>query len=227
MRSFSALLKTFFLLEYRTKEVSVVIFSTVLLVSMLLAMGVGTAFLDPYSINKVFPFIFWTTIVTACSVALGRSFETELRSGVMEALVSSKVGLREIFFAKQIVVAVLLFVSMLFGLFLLGIIFQIPLRELAGVLSLLCFILSIAYSALGNILSIVALGTNLRSALLPIILIPASFPLFFASLELTYGILQKDPEILSSPWLGFSVFLAVLYSLIGAALFPSAVKGQL
>lgn len=226
MKTLLALLKTFFLLEWRTKEVSVVIFSTVLLVSILFAMGVGTAFLDPYSINKIFPFIFWTTIITSCSVALGRSFESEMRNGVMEALVSAGIGLRTIFFAKQIVVSCLLYFSMLFGLFVLAVIFQVALRDVFASLGLLCIVLSVAYSALGNILSVVALASRLRSALLPMILIPASFPLFFASLELTYGILQKDPEIFSSPWLGFSVFLAVLYSLIGAALFPSAVKGQ-
>lgn len=226
MKCFLTLLKTFFLLEVRAKEVSAVIFSTVLLVSVLLGMGVGTAFLDPYTISKVFPFVFWTTIITASSVALGRSFETEMRNGILEALVSSSVSLRKIFFAKQIVVAALLFLAMLLGLIVLGVIFQVPLREISLNLSLVCLILSVAYSGLGNILSVVALGSTLRSALLPIIFIPASFPLFFASLELTYGILQKDPQVFSSPWLSFSLFLAVLYSLIGAALFPPAVKGQ-
>lgn len=227
MKSFLSLVKVFILLECRTKELSVVIFGTVLLVAMLFAMGVGTAFLDPYSTAKVFPFIFWTTMITSSSIALGRSFETEMRCGILESLVSSGVGMRQVFFAKQMVVSLLLLLAMLFGLLILGVIFQIELSSSLGLLALLCLILSIAYSALGNILSVVSLATSLRSALLPVILIPCSFPLFFASLELTYGILQKDPNFFSSPWLGFSVFLALFYSVIGGLLFPAAVKGQM
>lgn len=225
MNEFLALTKAFFRLELRTREVSLVLFTSVLLIAVLLAAGTGTAFLDPFITRKVFPLIFWTTIVTASSLGLGRAFESEMRNGVLEALATGGAQLRKVFFAKQLVVALFLSATMIVSFYVLAAVFQISESQTSNTLLPLFIILSLAYAALGNLLSVVALGSALRSSLLPLLFIPCCFPLFFASLELTHAaILGQNPFEL--PWFGLSLFMMVLYSLLGALLFPAAVKAQ-
>jgi heme exporter protein B len=213
--------------EFRTKEIFLSVLAALLLVICLLSLGLAGAFFDPFSVAKIFPVAFWLSVITSCSISLGRAFENDLKSGVLHLLISTKIDLKAFFLAKLTLCAVLVFSAIIIGMLLQSLLLNVPVINSLPKLCLGSFLISISISALGILLSIVSAGSRIKSALLPIILIPCSFPVFFAALELTF-LATKDPSLFFvSPWFNLSIFMAFAYSLLGCLLFPAAVKSDL
>jgi ABC-type transport system involved in cytochrome c biogenesis permease component len=64
----------------------------------------------------------------------------------------------------------------------------------------------------------------LKGILLPVLLFPLSFPLFFAAIELSMGLVTGGGLPASSPWLSLLVGLDVLYFVLGLNLIAYVVR---
>ncbi len=226
MNKFFSVFKALFLLELRSKELFISVFTGLLLIICLLSVGISASFIDPYGVSKIFPVVFWLSVIVSSSVSLGRSFEADLKSGFLAVLLAARADLRAIFFCRSLISSLFMFLAVICGMGLQSVLMNYQIMPNFGRIVVAAFMLSLSISALGNLFSVLSSGSKIRSALLPLILLPCSFPIFFCAIELTFNALRQPETFFSGPWFLFSMVLAGVYNMLGLALFPAVVKAN-
>ena len=170
--------------EFRSRE----LLSAMLVFSLLVILIFNFALeLDVKVRQSVTAGVLWTTFAFAGTLGLNRSMAVEKDRGCIDGLLLAPVDRSAIYFGKAIsnlafmliVEAIVLPVySMLYNINL----FQLDLR---GVILLG----SIGYTAVGTLLSAMAVQTRTRDVLLPILLFPIAVPVLLAAVKASGGML--------------------------------------
>lgn len=170
--------------EFRSRE----LLSAMLVFSLLVILIFNFALeLDVKVRQSVTAGVLWTTFAFAGTLGLNRSMAVEKDRGCIDGLLLAPVDRSAIYFGKAIsnlafmliVEAIVLPVySMLYNINL----FQL---DLLGVILLG----SIGYTAVGTLLSAMAVQTRTRDVLLPILLFPIAVPVLLASVKASGGML--------------------------------------
>lgn len=224
MKSFLLLLKKEITQELRSREVSAVMISLSLLLSVLTALGVQSAFLDGAQIIKVAPLFVWLGFLFSATAAIGRSYDGELLYGGIDGLKLSGVSLVTVYLTKVIVTATLLFFCHIFTSCALMVFLDLPLPALWRYFLLVSAIVILAFASVAVLFSAVAAVSRLKALILPLILFPLLFPLFMAALETTNLLVIDQYFEYSSFWFSFSVLLMILYLMLGVNLYRFAVE---
>jgi heme exporter protein B len=208
--------------------------SLAILVAVVISFGVTSVFLDPREREQLFPALVWLAFVLNAAVSLGRSFEYEVEHRAIDGLLVVGVAPEAIFFAKWLVNSVVLVLAHAVGVLALAVLLNVSLVSVLAPFSIVSGVVIAAYSALATLAAALSTTSRLRGALLPLILLPLVFPLFFCAVELTTQLMQQhltlgsvaDGEIvgLRGGWFQMLLGLGALYLFLGAMLFDGAVR---
>ena len=197
--------------ELRSKEITsaMLVFSltVVVIFNFVYEPGSGQA-------RESAPGILWVAFTFAGVLGLNRSFARELESGAIYGLLSTPVDRSLLFIAKMIgnIIFMLIIELITFPIFV--VLFNLSIAGKLLNLSLVIFLGTIGFAAVGTLFSTIAANTKAREVMLPILLFPISVPVLLAAVKGTSQILNQSAnwdKLL--PWLkvliGFDVIFIV------------------
>jgi len=224
MKIFKALLHKDFAIEFRMKEVMVVGIAMALLMGTIAAAGIGSAFLSQGTITLIFPTLLWISFLFAASLAIARSFEYEFRNGALIGLLLSGASPQLIYLSKLIVNLLSCSLALIALITIMSVLLNVPVLVILPELILISLLVLVGFVAVAVLLVPMSMGSRLKSMLLPILLLPLMFPLFFAGLELSSAIFEGVALDFTSPWVSLLVGFDVVYVAVGVNLFEHVIR---
>lgn len=225
MQVFWAFLTTNFKMELRLRETISALAGLSLLLSVVLAFGVESCFLELEMRKRMFAVLQWVILVLSAAVCIGRSFDYDLERKAMEGIVLSGRSLGLFFLAKTVSNFSLLTAAFLGGGVVLAVLMNITVWEVLWPLLGVAAAALLAYSALATLIGAIASMSKIQHILLPLLLLPLALPIFFGAVELSISIIEEQRSTVFGVWLGLLLMLDVLYVVLGASLFRFVVKG--
>jgi len=224
MKGFLALLKKDLLIEVRTKEtVGVIVFLSIV-IAVVAALGVNSAFVGEDVVRRLYPGLTWIAFLFAATVSLGRSFEPELEHMAIEGVLLTGTSPARVFVAKWLSATGITFCGQALTIVVLGVLLDVSLGEILGNYLVITALVVIGYAALATLLTALASTSRLKGVLLPILLLPLVFPLLFAAIELSMSVVLEDVLPFESPWFSLLVGLDVVYLVLGLNLYEFVVR---
>ena len=170
--------------EFRSRE----LISAMLVFSLLVILIFNFALeLDVKVRQSVTAGVLWTTFAFAGTLGLNRSMAVEKDRGCIDGLLLAPVDRSAIYFGKAISNLAFMLIVEAIVLPIYSMLYNINLFrfDLLGVILLG----SIGYTAVGTLLSAMAVQTRTRDVLLPILLFPVAVPVLLASVKASGGML--------------------------------------
>ena len=170
--------------EFRSRE----LISAMLVFSLLVILIFNFALeLDIKTRESVTAGVLWTTFAFAGTLGLNRSMAVEKDRGCIDGLLLAPVDRSAIYFGKAISNLAFMLIVEAIVLPVYSVLYNTNLFRLdfLGVILLG----SIGYSAVGTLLSAMAVQTRTRDVLLPILLFPVAIPVLLAAVKASGGLL--------------------------------------
>jgi heme exporter protein B len=204
-------------MEWRTLESlsAMFLFSLVVLVVFNFAFDLAT--IQRLGPPKLVPGVLWITIAFSAIVRFTRSFQVEQRRDSLTALLQAPVDRGSIFLGKAAASLTLIWVLQAVLLPLSAVFFNFDLLAVLGPLLLVIAIHTVGLAELGTLFAAVASRVGRGEALLAILLLPMSAPLFLSAVRCSAAVLEGQSLGSVSQWLVLAVGLDFLY-LFGALL---------
>lgn len=219
MPIFWLLLQNNLRLEFRLKETITILLSLAVMLAVIVSLGLSSAFVDESVRMRLFPALIWILFILSAAVSVGRSFEYELEHAALGGILLSGVTPATIYLAKFLSNFCILLVGQLANILALAIFSAVSINASMAHLLIVSGVVVLAYAALSTLLAGMSVSSRLKQILLPIILIPLVFPLFFAAMELTFQIMLEQRLDFASPWFSLLFVLLVTYIALGLNLF--------
>jgi ABC-type transport system involved in cytochrome c biogenesis permease component len=224
-RVFWSLIRKEFLVTIRSFDRFFASLFIALLVTLMIVFGISGAFLSPRQVRSITPTMLWVLIFGLSSLLGERMLEPDLRHKAYEAIVLSGVNLRLVFLSKVILQT---FSIVLHAFLVCGVIEgTLGVRAFQGLTeSWWIFLVSIvSFSSLAILAGSVSAVSRLKGILFPIIVLPNSFPLFLACLELTYPVFVEGGQVAASGGWSSVLLLSFLFHIgLGLFLYPFLMK---
>ncbi len=199
------------LIELRTKDTlnSMLFFGIVVLVIFNFAME---SLRD--SIRPAVPGILWVAFVFSGTLGLNRMFAAEKENGCLQGLLMIPVDRGIIYFGKMLAATVFMLISE-FVIFLFSLVFfNLTVWREIPYLVLIFLTGTLGFTAVGTLLSAIAVNTKLREVFLPLILFPVVLPVIVSAVEATNIILNTtDYRALRLPLSIMAAFTVVFGTL--------------
>jgi len=209
------------LIELRTKDTlnSMLFFGVVVLVIFNFALE---SLRD--SIRAAVPGILWASFAFSGTLGLNRMFAAEKENGCLQGLLMLPVDRGTIYFGKMLAATAFMLISEIiisvFGL----VFFNLTVWREIPYLVLVFFVGTLGFTAVGTLLSAVAVNTKLREVLLPLILFPVVLPILVNAVEATSIILNsQDYRTLRLPITVMSVF-TIVFATVSYLLFEHVLE---
>ncbi len=165
----------------------------------------------------------WVTFVFAGTLGLNRSMAVEKDRGCLDGLLLAPVDRTAIYFGKM--VANLLFMLLVAAIVLpVYALFYNEMRVFQPGLAGVIVLGSIGYTAVGTLLSSMAVQTRTRDILLPILLFPVILPLLIAAVKASAGIIGALPLEEIRPYLNLLVVYDVVFIAVAFMVFDFVVE---
>ena len=201
-RGIAAIVRKDLLTELRTKET----LSTSFVFALLIVVIFNFAFeLRVDNATELAPGVLWVAFTFAGILALNRSMVQERESGCMEGLLLAPVDRTVIYFGKFVANSLYMLISELAVLPLFAVLFDVSV--FVPLLWLVILLGTLGFSAAGTLFSAMTVSTRAREALLPLLLFPATVPIFIAATRSTGLLLDQRP--LSEVYSWIRLLLAV------------------
>jgi heme exporter protein B len=222
MEKIWAIFRKDLLIELRTKDslVSMLFFGIIVLVIFNFAMESLRE-----SIHFAVPGILWVAFAFSGTLGLNRMFAAEKENSCLQALLMTPADRGVIYLGKMLAATVFMLIAeaILFVFSLIFFNFTVVWIEIPY-LSLVFLIGTLGFTAVGALLSAIAVNTKLREVLLPIILFPVILPILINAVEATNIILNtSDYMALKRPLAMMSVF-TVVFGTIACVLFEHVLE---
>jgi heme exporter protein B len=207
MKKIWAIFRKDLLIELRTKDSvnSMLFFGVMVLLVFHFALGSTQDSLRP-----AMPGILWVAFVFAGTLGLNRMFAAEKENSCLQGLLMIPADRGVIYFGKMLAGSVFMLIAEAV-IFVLGLVFfNVTVWREIPYLVLVFVIGTLGFSAVGTLLSAIAVNTKLREVLLPLILFPVILPILINAVEATNVILNSsDYSALKQPLTVMSVFTIV------------------
>lgn len=174
--------------------------------------------LDRQTRDAVAGGVLWVTVTFAVILGLNRSMGGEREQGNLDAMLLAPAPRAAIYYGKMLSNFVF---SATVGLALLPVmtlLYNLPLAHIAVVAAVILG--ALALSAVGTLLAAMTVQTRSRDALLPIVMLPAAFPVLLCAVRATNGMFAGQPESFWTGWLALLAVSAAAYVGLSALLFP-------
>jgi heme exporter protein B len=205
--------------ELRSRE----LLSAMLVFSLLVILIFNFALeLDIKTRQSVTAGVLWATFAFAGTLGLNRSMAVEKDRGCLDGLLLAPVDRSAIYFGKVISNLVFMLIVEAIVLPVYSVLYNINLFR-PGLLMVI-LLGSVGYTAVGTLLSSMAVQTRTRDVLLPILLFPVVVPILIAAVKASGGYLTGAgmDEIL--PWLNLLIAYDVIFTAIAFMVFDYVVE---
>lgn len=205
--------------ELRSRD----LLSAMLVFSLLVILVFNFALeLDTATRASVTSGVLWVTFAFAGTLGLNRSLAIEKDRGCLDGLLLAPVDRSAIYFGKVIGNLIFMFIVELIVLPVYSVLYNTNLFN-PGLL-LVIVLGSIGYTAVGTLLSTMAVHTRTRDVLLPILLFPVAIPVLIAAVRASGGFLQAIDFSEISPWLNLLITYDVVFTSVAFMVFDFVVE---
>jgi heme exporter protein B len=205
--------------ELRSRE----LLSAMLVFSLLVILIFNFALeLDIATRRSVTAGVLWTTFAFAGTLGLNRSMAVEKDRGCLDGLLLAPVDRSAIYFGKVLSNLAFMLIVEAIVLPVYSILYNLNLFQ-PGLL-LVILLGSIGYTAVGTLLSSMAVQTRTRDVLLPILLFPVAVPILIAAVKASGGYLTGAGMDGILPWLNLLIAYDVIFIAIAFMVFDYVVE---
>ena len=209
----------------RSREMAGLMFLLALILCVVVSSGVQNSGIPRDMTIRLFAVLVWVAFLFNATLSIERSFDCEKEQGAMESLLLlARVPAAIFYCAKLSSNFLIMLCGHAFTSVILAGLLDVSLAGRILSFSAISVLVVFAYSCAATLLAALAVRARLKQLLLPLILLPMLFPLFFAATELTADLLVANRFDLSSPWLSLALGLDALYFLLGINLFEYVLK---
>lgn len=166
--------------------------------------------------------ILWVSFAFAGTLGLNRSMAMEKDRGCLDGLLLAPVDRSAIYFGKAIGNLIFMLIVSAIMLPVFSILYSVNLFNL-GLISVV-LLGSIGYTAVGTLLSSMAVQTRTRDVLLPILLFPLVIPILISAVNASNGFLQGLELSEFRAWLDLLVAYDIIFIAAAFMLFDSIVE---
>jgi len=203
----------------RTRSIALGTYAATLLLLFSFAVGPNTPLLQ-----KLAGAYLWLAILSASTLLLAQSFQTETESGALEGLLLTPTSPAAIFYGKA--VANLIVLSTLGAgclLFSAGL-FSLQIKGSIGVVLGTIVLGSAGICAPGTLYAALTARLASQQLMLPVLLFPLVVPTLLAAVKVTALQIQGDPMAQTGGWLTLLLCLNLVYWSLGGVLFEKVVS---
>ncbi len=188
MRVLAAILWKDLITEWRSRDrvVAMLVFSLLVVIVYHFALPEGTG--PDIAVHT--PGLLWVVFVFAALIGLNRAFAMELENDALAGLALIPADRGWVFAGKAVANALLLFLVQGLAAAAFGLVFDIDLAASALPLAGVFALGTLGIAPVGTLLSAMAVRTRFREVLLPILLLPALFPVLAGAVEGTAEVLR-------------------------------------
>jgi heme exporter protein B len=181
MRVFAAILWKDLVTEWRSRDrvVAMLVFSLLVVMVFHFALPEGTG----QEITRHAPGLLWVAFVFAALIGLNRAFAIELENDALAGLALAPLDRGWVFLGKAVSNVLLIGISQLLTAAAFGLVFDVDLLASAGSLGLVFLLGTLGIASVGTLFAAMAARTRFREVLLPILLLPALFPVLAGAVE--------------------------------------------
>ncbi len=211
MKKIWAIFRKDLLIEFRTKDSlnSMLFFGIVVLIIFNFALESR-----PDSTRSAVPGILWVAFAFSGTLGLNRAFAAEKENSCLQGLLMIPVDRGVLYLGKMLAATVFMLIAEAVIFVFSLVFFNLTVWAEIPYLILVFLIGTLGFTAVGTLLSAVAVNTKLREILLPVILFPVVLPVLVNAVEATNIILNAhDYRALRLPLAIMSVFTIVFGTL--------------
>jgi len=173
---------------------------------------------------SVTPGILWMVFLFSGVIALNHSFVSEVENKALVGVVLTRIDPGLIYLSKFAVNFLFVASLQIFAVVMHGLFFGVQMFPVVGEVIGISLLAAIGFSALGTILSSMAVITKGREIVLPLILFPLLVPLVAAAVFLTRGVLQTGAIDTESFWFTLLLVFDVISVVLSWLLFEHVVR---
>jgi heme exporter protein B len=221
MRGVWAIFRKDLLIEFRTKDSlnSMLFFGIVVLIVFNFALG---SLHD--SIRLAVPGILWIAFAFSGTLGLNRTFAAEKENSCLQGLLMVPMDRGVLYLGKMLAATVFMLISEAVIFVFSLVFFNLSVWKEIPYLLLVFLVGTLGFTAVGTLLSAVAVNTKLREVLLPLILFPVILPVLVNAVEATDVIINTtDYGALKLPLTVMSVF-TIVFGTISYLLFEHVLE---
>jgi heme exporter protein B len=168
--------------------------------------------------------ILWLTVLFSGVLTFNRSYQLELESGALEALLLYP-GDRKAIFAGKLA-ANLVFVLLVEALLvpLAAILYDLPLARALPGLAVVLFLGTFGFVILGTFYASMASRVRAREVLLPLLLFPMMIPVLVAAVAATAAVLAGDPMGDAGSWIRLLIVFDLIFLVASLVAFVHVIE---
>ncbi len=211
-------------LEWRGRELVVLLACNALFTAVLIGVGTSSAVLDRITIEKIFPMLLWVAFILSTLTSVSRSYEHELEGRAFEGLLLSGVTGGQMYLSKVAVAAALFFVNFALLVVVLSVALDLSLVSVWKELAVVGFFSSTALASLVVLVGAIASTSKLRGVLAPLLALPLLFPLFFAGIEMTTELVLRGAVDIEAVWPSLLLVVNAVFLVLGLNLYDFVMR---
>ena len=182
--------------EWRSRDrvVAMVVFSLLVVIVYHFALPEGTG--NEVSVHA--PGLLWVAFVFASLIGLNRAFAMELENDALAGLALAPVDRGWVFLGKALANVLLIGIVQVLTAAAFGFVFDLDLVSPAPALAPVFLLGTLGISSVGTLFSAMSVRTRFREVLLPVLLLPALFPVLAGAVEGTLEALRDGQASFAS-----------------------------
>lgn len=207
--------------EYRTRErlTTMFVFALVVIIIFNFAFNPGTD-----AIQKIAPGIMWVAFTFAGMLGLNRSFAPEKDRGSFDGLLLAPMDRGAIYLGKLLGNVTLIGMVELITLPFFALFLNIPIFPHLPRLLVILALGTLGFASVGTLFAAIAVNTQMREVLLPVLLFPLSAPILIASVETTGIVFDGGGWDELASWLKLLAAFTVVFLMASLLLFEYVVE---
>jgi heme exporter protein B len=163
---------------------------------------------------RLLPGLLWIAFAFAGVLGFNRSFAAERENSGLEGMRLAPIDPGAIYLGKMLANLLFLSFAEVVVVFAVSLWYNFSFLPALGWFSLITFLCTLGYAAVGTTFAAIAANTRMREVMLPVLQFPVAVPVFIAGVEGSTGALKGDPVSEYASWIklaaGFSIIFVVL-----------------
>ena len=218
---FITLLKKDLKLEFRSKEIILSTFVLGLSIILVFALSFQNQTKLKYEFSSG---VLWVVILFISTFALNRAFSIEQQSSSICSWLSSPIDRGLVFLSKMVSISIYVLLAEIMFLTPFFIFMKIPVSFSLINLIVVILVGTLAITSIGCLISTITFQTEIRNALIPILLFPSCTPIIISATKSTMLILKNRPFIDWSFWILIMITFFTVFSLVGYVIFDRVIE---
>jgi heme exporter protein B len=168
---------------------------------------------------RMLPGLIWVAFFFSGTLGFNRSFAAERENACLEGMTLAPIDAGAIYLGKLLSNLFFLAITEFVVVFAVTLWYNFSFLPSLGWFTLIVFLGTLGYAALGTIFGAISANTRMREVMLPILQFPAAFPIFIGAIEATSGALRGEPPREYSAALKLLAGAGVVYVVLSFLLF--------